>query len=58
VMNPCLITRDNGGQEIATLNLVTSKQLGADGFFFVACALRLGFEGSIGHRSLNILTGE
>jgi hypothetical protein len=32
VMNLCLITRDNGGQEIVTLNLVTSKQLGADGF--------------------------
>jgi hypothetical protein len=32
VMNPCLITRDNGGQEIVALNLVTSKQLRADGF--------------------------
>jgi hypothetical protein len=32
MMNPCLITRDNGGQEIVTLNFVTSKQLGADGF--------------------------
>jgi hypothetical protein len=32
VINPSLITRDNGGQEIVTLNLVTSKQLQADGF--------------------------
>jgi hypothetical protein len=32
VMNPCLITRDNGGQEIVTLSLITSKQLQADGF--------------------------
>jgi hypothetical protein len=32
VMNSCLITRDNGGQEIVTLNLVTSKQLQADAF--------------------------
>jgi hypothetical protein len=32
VMNPCLITRDNGGQEIVNLSLVTSKQLRADDF--------------------------
>jgi hypothetical protein len=32
VMNPCLITHDNGVQEIVTLNLITSKQLQADGF--------------------------
>jgi hypothetical protein len=32
VMNPCLITRDNGGQEIVILNPITSKQLRADGF--------------------------
>jgi hypothetical protein len=32
VMNPCLITRDNRGQEIVTLSLVTSKQLRADDF--------------------------
>jgi hypothetical protein len=32
VMNPCLITRDNGGQEIVTLSLVTSKQPRADDF--------------------------
>jgi hypothetical protein len=32
VMNPCLITYDNGGQEIVTLSIVTSKHLQADGF--------------------------
>jgi hypothetical protein len=32
VMNPCLIIRDNGGQEMVTLSLVTSKQLRADDF--------------------------
>jgi hypothetical protein len=32
VMNPFLITRDNGGQEIVTLRLVTSRQLGVDDF--------------------------
>jgi hypothetical protein len=30
VANPCLITRDNGGQEIVTLSLVTIKELRAD----------------------------
>jgi hypothetical protein len=39
LINPCLITPDNGGQEIVTLTLVTSKQLGADGF----CLLRVLF---------------
>jgi hypothetical protein len=32
VINPYLITRDKGGQEIVTLSLVTSKQLRADDF--------------------------
>jgi hypothetical protein len=32
VMNSCLITHDNGGQEIVTLSLVTSKQHRADDF--------------------------
>jgi hypothetical protein len=32
VMNPCLITLDNGRQEIVTLSLVTSKQIRADDF--------------------------
>jgi hypothetical protein len=32
MMNSCLITRDNGAQEIVTFSLVTSKQLRADDF--------------------------
>jgi hypothetical protein len=32
VMNPCFMTRENGGQEIVTLSLVTSKQLQAGDF--------------------------
>jgi hypothetical protein len=32
VMDLCLITRDNGGQETVTISLVTSKQLRADNF--------------------------
>jgi hypothetical protein len=32
VMDLCLITRDNGGQETVTISLVTSKQLRADDF--------------------------
>jgi hypothetical protein len=58
VTNPCLITRDNGGQEIVILSDVTTKQLQADDFYFVPYSLRLGFEGPIGYTALNILTGE
>jgi hypothetical protein len=37
VMKPCLITRDNGGQEIVTLSVVTSKQILAMIFLCSLC---------------------
>jgi hypothetical protein len=32
IMNTCLIIRDNDGQEIVTLSLITSRKLRADDF--------------------------
>jgi hypothetical protein len=58
VINPYLIIRD-GGQEIVTLNLVTSKQLRADDFSLFL--MLLGFEASRdpeGTHTCEYLTGD
>jgi hypothetical protein len=50
VMNPCLITRDNGGQEIITLSHVTSKQLQADELSLFLMLFGLASRGPSGTR--------